>query len=249
MKVINLKVEQFEGPLDLLLTLITKHKIDILDIPIAEVADQYITVLDEMRELNMEVTSDFLVMAAELMLIKSRLLLPRDDAAEDPRTPLVDALLELQRAKAAAQFLREQSAGHYDTFTKAPDEPAKEAYSRGHSIDLLLEAFERISDRLELRKNEVRPELFEKLGNERYYTVEEKTAELVNFLRNAGHIPFEALFTRVSSRGEAVAIFLAVLECVRDGVFDAEREGDEIMISFLKEPENSFEEVVNDEYE
>ena len=108
METINLKVEQYEGPLDLLLALISKHKIDIFDIPISEICDQYIAYLDAMRKMDMEVTSEFVVMAAELMLIKSKMLLPRNEESEDPRAPLVDALLEHQRAKAAAEFLKMQ---------------------------------------------------------------------------------------------------------------------------------------------
>ena len=106
MEILNLKVEQYEGPLDLLLALISKHKIDIFDIPISEICDQYIAYLDAMRKMDMEVTSEFVVMAAELMLIKSKMLLPRTEESEDPRAPLVDALLEHQRAKAAAEFLK-----------------------------------------------------------------------------------------------------------------------------------------------
>lgn len=122
---LNLKIEQYEGPLDLLLALITKHKIDIFDIPIAEICEQYTAYLDAMRSLDMEIAGEFIVMAAELMLIKSRMLLPRQESAEDPRAPLVDALLEHRRAQIAAEFLRLQSAGHFDTFTKPPSEPEK----------------------------------------------------------------------------------------------------------------------------
>ena len=88
---VNLKIEQYEGPLDLLLALISKHKIDIFDIPIAEICDQYNAYLDSMQKLDMEVAGEFIVMAAELMLIKSRMLLPMPEDGEDPRKVLVDA--------------------------------------------------------------------------------------------------------------------------------------------------------------
>ena len=223
MNSVNLKIEQYEGPLDLLLALIAKHKIDIFDIPISDIARQYVEYLDAMRELDMEIASEFIVMAAELMLIKSRMLLPRDEKSEDPRAPLVDALLEHQRAKAAAEFLRGQSEGHYDTFTKPADEPPKGDYSRGHAVELLTEAFLRIADRIAMKREQVEPELFKRI-EERYYTVAEKTSAIISKLEQVGACRFDELFVRVTSRGEAVAVFLALLECVRDGYVDVERD-------------------------
>ncbi len=230
MDIINLKIEQYEGPLDLLLALISKHKIDIFDIPISEICDQYIAYLDAMRKMDMEVTSEFLVMAADLMLIKSKMLLPRNEETEDPRTQLVDALLEHQRAKAAAEFLKMQSAGHYDTFTKPPSEPEKSDYSRGHAVDLLTEAFMRIADRIALKKTEGEPELFKKI-EERYYSVEEKSVAILSYLDQKKNCTFDNLFIRVRSRGEAVAVFMALLELVRDGLVEVERHGEEIELS------------------
>ena len=107
MEELNLKIERYEGPLDLLLALIAKNKLNIFDIPIAEIAEQYMAHIEAMRSLNMEVTSEFIYYAAELMLIKSRMLLPREEE-EDPRRNLVDALLEYRRARAAAELLRER---------------------------------------------------------------------------------------------------------------------------------------------
>ncbi len=230
MEILNLKIEQYEGPLDLLLALISKHKIDIFDIPISEICDQYIAYLDAMRKMDMEVTSEFVVMAADLMLIKSKMLLPRTEDSEDPRAPLVDALLEHQRAKAAAEFLKMQSAGHYDTFTKPASEPEKSDYTRGHAVDLLTEAFSRIADRIALRKTDGEPELFKRI-EERYYSVEEKTAAIMSYLDQKRTCMFDDLFMRVHSRGEAVAVFMALLELVRDGMVDVERNGDDIELS------------------
>ncbi len=234
MENINLKIEQYEGPLDLLLALISKHKIDIFDIPISEICDQYIAYLDAMRQMDMEVTSEFVVMASELMLIKSKMLLPRNEESEDPRAPLVDALLEHQRAKAAAEFLKMQSAGHFDTFTKPASEPEKTDYSRGHAVELLTEAFARIADRVALQKIEGEPELFKRI-EERYYSVEEKTAAIMSYLEQKRECRFEDLFARIHSRGEAVAVFMALLELVRDGLIDVDREEDEIFLSLAEE--------------
>ena len=247
METINLKVEQYEGPLDLLLALISKHKIDIFDIPISEICDQYIAYLDAMRKMDMEVTSEFVVMAADLMLIKSKMLLPRNEDSEDPRAPLVDALLEHKRAKAAAEFLRIQSAGHYDTFTKLPSEPEKSDYSRGHAVELLAEAFSRISDRITLRKDSIEPELFKRI-EDRYYTVEEKTADIMTYMENKRLCVFDDLFVSVRSRGEAVALFMALLELVRDGFIDVERNGEDIELSFVESNENAERMARIDEY-
>lgn len=233
METINLKIEQYEGPLDLLLALISKHKIDIFDIPISEICDQYIAYLDAMRRMDMEVTSEFVVMAADLMLIKSKMLLPRTEESEDPRTQLVDALLEHQRAKAAAEFLKMQSAGHYDTFTKPASEPEKSDYSRGHAVDLLTEAFARIADRIALRKTDGEPELFKRI-EERYYSVEEKSSAIMSYLDQRRNCKFDDLFMRVHSRSEAVAVFMALLELVRDGLIDVERNGDDIELSLAE---------------
>ncbi|MBE6682611.1 MAG: hypothetical protein E7595_00510 [Ruminococcaceae bacterium] len=232
MEILNLKVEQYEGPLDLLLALISKHKIDIFDIPISEICDQYIAYLDAMRKMDMEVTSEFVVMAAELMLIKSKMLLPRTEESEDPRAPLVDALLEHQRAKAAAEFLKMQSAGHYDTFTKPASEPEKSDYSRGHAVELLTEAFARIADRVAARKLEGEPELFKRI-EERYYSVEEKSQAILSYLDQRKNCSFIDLFLRVQSRSEAVAVFMALLELVRDGLIDVEGNGEDIELSLV----------------
>lgn len=229
MDTLNLKIEQYEGPLDLLLALIAKHKIDIFDIPISEICDQYIAYLDAMRKMDMEVTSEFVVMAADLMLIKSKMLLPRNDESEDPRAPLVDALLEHQRAKAAAEFLKMQSAGHFDTFTKPASEPEKSDYSRGHAVELLTEAFLRIADRVAAQKTEGEPELFKKI-EEKYYSVEEKSVAILSYLDQKRQCFFEDLFARVRSRSEAVAVFMALLELVRDGLVDVERDGESISL-------------------
>lgn len=233
MEILNLKVEQYEGPLDLLLALISKHKIDIFDIPISEICEQYIAYLDAMRKLDMEVTSEFVVMAAELMLIKSKMLLPRTEESEDPRAPLVDALLEHQRAKAAAEFLKMQSAGHFDTFTKPASEPEKSDYSRGHAVELLTEAFARIADRVALRKTEGEPELFKRI-EERYYSVEEKSEAIMGYLKSKRSCLFIDLFIRVRSRSEAVAVFMALLELVRDGLIDVEGNGEDIELSIAE---------------
>ena len=234
---VNLKIEQYEGPLDLLLALISKHKIDIFDIPIAEICQQYNEYLDSMQKLDMEVAGEFIVMAAELMLIKSKMLLPRPEDSEDPRKVLVDALLEHQRAKQTAEYLKKQSEIYFDRFTKPAEEQTDPTYHREHAVSLLQEAFERITLRLETeraQKQEVK--LFKTLREERFYTVEEKMDLLTDTLRRFEKITFDSLFSDVHSRGEVVAIFLAVLEAVRFGYVDVVRQDeDTLWLSLVNE--------------
>ena len=230
---LQLKIEQYEGPLDLLLALITKHKLDIFDIPIAQIAEQYNAYLDAMQKMDMEIAGEFLVMAAELMLIKSRMLLPQKEGEEDPRKPLVDALLEHRRAQQVAAFLQERSTQFYDRFPKPADEITDPTYHREHAAALLTEAFARIAERLaleQLQKTEVK--LFRDLKEERYYTVEEKMEWLHRTLARFPRVTFDSLFSDVHSRGEIVAIFLSVLEAVRFGQVDVVHgEGELIWLS------------------
>ena len=234
---VNLKIEQYEGPLDLLLALISKHKIDIFDIPIAEICEQYNAYLDSMQKLDMEVAGEFIVMAAELMLIKSRMLLPMPEDGEDPRKVLVDALLEHQRAKQTAEFLKKQSEIYFDRFTKPAEEQTDPTYHREHAVSLLQEAFDRITLRLEAeRAQKAEVKLFKTLQEERFYTVEEKMDLLTETLRRVPRITFDSLFTDVHSRGEVVAIFLSVLEAVRFGFVDVFRENeDTLWLSLVNE--------------
>lgn len=240
---LNLKIEQYEGPLDLLLALISKHKIDIFDIPIFEIAEQYNEYLDSMKKMDMEIAGEFLVMAAELMLIKSKMLLPQQEGEEDPRKPLVDALLEHRRAQQTAVFLRERAAQYYDRFPKPADEITDPTYHREHAVGLLAEAFVRMAERLELeRMQKQETQLFKRMET-RYYTVQEKMDEVYGKLKKHGKVHFEHLFAEAESRGEVIAIFLAVLEAVRFGRIEVEREQESL---FLTLPDN-FEELSNED--
>ena len=215
METLNIRLEQYEGPLDLLLALISKHKIDIFDIPISELCAQYMEYLDAMRTMNMEIASDFIWMASELMLIKSKMLLPKHEDEEDPRKILVDALLEHQRAKLAAEFLQKQSTLYFDRFTKDPDE-IDVTYERLHTVNLLTEAFKRINERMsQLPVNTV--ELFERIETERFHTVEGKFVHLLRFMYDEKSRTLLELFCDCKSRADIIATFLALLELVKAG--------------------------------
>ena len=217
---LNLKLEQYEGPLDLLLSLIQKHKIDIFDIPISDLTDQYLEYIKTMEQYDLEISSDFIYMASELMYIKSRMLLPVQNTEEDPRQPLVDALLEYGKAKQAAEFLKSQSNIYFDRFVKEPDVlDTPPVYERQHSVELLTEAFLALSRRIPTGE-ERRVELFERLKHEKFYTVEEKTVYTVKHLSDGKKHSFGSLFEKCRTVGETVATFLALLSLVGTGRVD-----------------------------
>lgn len=231
------KIEQYEGPLDLLLALIQKHKIDILDIPIAQICEQYIQYIETLREHQMEVTGDFIVMGATLMLIKSRMLLPREEGEEDPRQVLVDALLEHRKAELAAVLLKDRAEEFYDRFTREPEELPAGSYSRLHPVSLLVEAFIRMESRIPEEGANKTPALFEKLENERYFTVDEKVLHISKRLARIKRCAFTVLFDDCGGRGEIIATFLALLEMVRDGAVSVEGNGDNVYIQIVGEEE------------
>lgn len=230
MEALKIELEQYTGPLDLLLSLIVKHKIDIFDIPIAEITEQYLAYLDEMRSLNMDIASEFIQMASELMLIKSKLLLPKSEPEEDPRQPLVDALLEYRRAKEATNILRDRSLLYYDRFVRQPAE-LDLPYNREHDLSLLYDAFSRIANRISQRGSEIKPaELFEKLHSGKNVTVGEKTVWLLRQLYMLKTADFEELFSTLEGVEELCAAFLALLELLNNGRIGISRENEKIFL-------------------
>ena len=155
-------LEIFDGPLDLLLALIAKNKVNIYDIPIALILDQYMEYIHQMDLFNLEVASEFIVMAAQLMVIKSRLLLPKpENQEEDPRKELVDLLLEYKRAKQTAEILHELEFTYGGRFEKPPselpEEPAEKEYKLTHELSVLTDAYRLVYERnveiLEAKQN------------------------------------------------------------------------------------------------
>jgi segregation and condensation protein A len=211
----HVQLEIFEGPLDLLLHLIKKNEVSITDIPIATITEQYLATLDLMQTLSLDVAGEFLVMAATLIHIKSRMLLPAgDDEADedegvDPRDELVRRLLEYQRYKDAASELEQREILTRDVFIRAAL-PMEETGPRGFrevSIFELLGALKRVIERLP--KDAVHEVTLDKI------TVREKMTLLLDRLRIQSQILFDALFDDVKTRMEVVVTFLAMLELVK----------------------------------
>ena len=211
----RVQLEIFEGPLDLLLHLIKKNEVSITDIPIATITEQYLATLEVMQTFNLDVAGEFLVMAATLIHIKSRMLLPmaddEDDAEEgtDPREELVRRLLEYQRFKDAADQLERRELLTRDVFVRsvAPAEAIPAPGFRDVSVFELLSALKRVLDRLP--KDAVHEVMLEKI------TVREKMTLLLDQLRTQRKILFESLFAEVTTRMEVVVTFLAMLELVK----------------------------------
>jgi segregation and condensation protein A len=202
--------------LDLLLHLIKKNEVSITDIPIAAITEQYLAMLEVMESLDLDVAGEFLVMAATLVHIKSRMLLPLTDNEEDdeeqgadPRAELVRRLLEYQRFKDAADQLERRDVLARDVFVRAAP-PAEEVDPPGFrevSVFELLTALRRVMERLP--KDAVHEVTLEKI------TVREKMTSLLDILRARGPTLFESLFAGVKTRMEVVVTFLAMLELVK----------------------------------
>jgi segregation and condensation protein A len=222
---IQLKVTNFEGPLDLLFHLIEKNRIDIYDIPIAQIAEQYLAYLATLQDMDLELASEFLVMAATLLQIKSRMLLPqrgdkRDDEAEDPREELVLKLLEYRRCKAIAAQLKERHDTYAACAYRLPETPARLGLNPAlpeAELDWAAfgEACRQLAHQNELRFNDLSGKLTHILQREKV-SLKEKMRLIWRGVTARIHIYFSELFPPGrSTRTEQVTGFLALLELLR----------------------------------
>jgi segregation and condensation protein A len=220
--IIKIKIPVFEGPFDLLLHLIRENKIDIYDIPISVITSQYLEYIEIMKELNLEIAGDFLVMAATLIQIKSRMLLPPDEEApleeqEDPRRDLVQRLLEYQRYKDAALDFRTKEDEWLKVFHREPlsDEEEGELYLFDLSLFDLLDAFRKI---LEKAPSEIVSITKETL------TVKNRMSMIMEIIEEHEAVRFEDLFEEGITRIYLIVTFLALLELIRLGLARAYQE-------------------------
>ncbi|MFC1594510.1 segregation and condensation protein A [Candidatus Omnitrophota bacterium] len=212
----KIKLEFFEGPLDLLLYLIKKSEINIYDIPIARVTEQYMQYIELMKLLDLDIIGDFLVMAATLIQIKSRMLLPQEEVAEeeeeDPRAELVKRLLEYQKFKEAATQLRERETKQKDFFIRPPDRQTKEEYQE-KEVYFEASLFDLISAFSNALKDIPKEAFYEIIKDE--YTVDEKIHDLLHMLLLKPEVNIHDLFKKSRNRMEIVAYFLGILELIR----------------------------------
>ena len=234
----KVQLEVFDGPLDLLLYLIKKDEIDIHDIPIALVADQYMEYLDLMRMLDLNIAGEFIVMAATLMLIKSRMLLPvedrpeKEEEEEDPRCELVRQLIEYRKFKEAAAFLQKKERQQENSFVLgAPGvdfEPERGLGTTDVSIFDLIAAFN------ECLKNAPVDRFTELFTST--FSVADKIEAVLKAVQEAEAVPFSRLFLAMAMRQEIACTFLALLELIRLRQVRVEQSGRfaEIMISRIE---------------
>ncbi len=216
----KVKFEVFEGPLDLLLYLIKKEEVDIYSVNLTTLASQFIEYIEMMREFDLEIAGEFLVMASTLMYIKSRELLPVDQQAqveeeeegEDPRWELIRQLVEYKKFKDAAAKLQELEARQEGVFPRLPIKPVFEEEKAPAKLDVtifdLLNAVNAVLKRFEQRDNP--REIYEDK-----WSVSEKIEQIVKLMATQPGVRFSELFEDATSRSEVVCTFLALLELIR----------------------------------
>ena len=210
----KIKLDIFEGPLDLLLYLVKKEHLNICDIPIAKITGQYLEYIELMRLLDLHIAGEFLVMASTLIHIKSKMLLPPDPQAEeaqeedDPRAELVKRLLEYQKFKEAAGVLRQKELDRKDVFTRVQgaQQEDNEVYFEASLFDLI-SAFSKAL-------KEVPRELFYEVIKDEF-TVGQKIHDLLHLFLNEPFLSLSGIFEKARTRVEMVVTFLAILELIR----------------------------------
>ena len=234
MDVLSYKLEVFEGPLDLLLSLISKNKLNIYDINVSNLLDQYMEQIKTMQENQMEIASEFLEMASRLVYIKSAMLLPKAEEAEQLKQELTGELLEYQLCKEMADKLSKRTDG-FDTFVRKPMPiPVNKEYRRHHEAQELLEAYFSAVGR-GLRKLPPPVESFTPLVAKKLVSVSSRVVHILRGLRKKSRIRFSALFEQAESRSELVATFLAVLELIKAKRVHVSGEHDGMVVSVYRE--------------
>ena len=218
METFAVHLDNFTGPLDLLLHLIKKNEVEITDIPIAEITGQYLAIIDTMQSLNLDVAGEFLLMAATLLHIKSRLLLPQvvedggeEAEEEDPRAELVRRLLEYQKYKEAAGQLETLPQLNRDLFARSA--PAPEVSEEGEGEFVSIGLYELVQALQQLLKERPAP-LVHEVSSEQL-SVAERINQILSALQGQQSLAFTELFTPEGGRHEVIVTFLAMLELVK----------------------------------
>ena len=267
---ITYRLDQFEGPLDLLLALIQKNKVSITDIPISLICDQYMEYLEEAQRMDLEIATEFIVMASDLMLIKSKMLLPHEEGTEnDPRREIQNALLLHQQAKLAAEKLKPMYDDFSGRFVKGQDSVPPE---RGLPLDLdpslLVKALNAVLRRIKVAEALRKPQdLVNPLIKHKIVSVEEKIEEICEQLEEHEEASLFFLLKDSDSRSELVARFMGILELIKiqrikitsikviEDVIEYEENGLEMMFSLNPDyipgeaTESEFDAPVNEENE
>ena len=216
----NVQLKVYEGPMDLLYDLVTKHKIDIKDIAISEITKQYLDYLDAMEAMDMEITSDFIAMASKLVEIKSRYLLylqREDSEEEDPRIELVERLKEYKKYKQVSKELKEKADEEHERFFRKKEEVIieDELSLEDVSIAKMMELLPKLLKNIDKKEEETKNDVLERLVNRKIISVEEKIVSLRRALSVKDRISFLETVDQ-SDRGDIIASFLCVLELIKE---------------------------------
>ena len=226
---LSYKLDVFEGPLDLLLNLIAKNKLNIYDIPIAELLEQYMAQIHEMQAADMDVASEFLEMAARLVHIKSVSLLPKKEEEAALKQELTGQLLEYQQCKEAAMRLRERFT--LDSIVRAQaDIPADLTYKRHHKPQELLSAYLSMLGKKKPPEPQKPEDTISKLITRRVVSVASQIVFVLRSLWKKRHVSLKELFRGKNDPSERVAAFLAVLELVKDKRLRVDGDGEDCEI-------------------
>lgn len=235
----KIKLEIFEGPLDLLLYLVKKDHLNIYDIPIAQVTEQYLQYLELMQLLNLNIAGEFLVMAATLTQIKSKMLLPAEESQEaeteeDPRAELVKRLLEYEKFKEIAQNLREKEVAQSDVFRRPKAQGAElPQESQGYFEASLFDLITAFSKALE----DIPKELFYEVIKDEF-TIEDMIHKILHMLLDMPAVYLCDLFKKAKNKLEIIVTFLAVLELIRLKEIIARQKGIFQEIEIIRNKEN-----------
>lgn len=227
MEELNFKLEIFEGPLDLMLSLIQKHKLNIQDIEISVLLDQFMLYLDRMSDADLEITSDFLEMAARLIMIKSAALLPKEES-EQMKKELQGALIEYALCKTMAERLKKRYLGDTVFVRKPMEIEHDKAYRLTHQPEELMLAYGALNERLR-KKASYRPREIKTIVAKSYVTVFTGIVAVLKALRRYGTVQMEELY-KGQPRSRTVATFLAVLELSKEGRIFIAPDGESVRL-------------------
>ncbi len=233
MNPISYRLDAFEGPLDLLLYLISKHKLNINDIQISLLLDQYLEYIDGAEEQDFEYAGEFLEMAARLILIKTLSLLPKHEEALEMKRELQGRLIEYSLCKQAAERLRQMYRGDA-VYVKRPSEiEVSKTYNHFHEPDDLLAAYFGISSQ-RLRKSPVQAAVFRPIVSKRIVSVASKILYVLRRLYKSGKCEMEHLYDGMTDKSEKIATFLAILELTKSGRIQLNDDNTEITFDRTK---------------
>ena len=241
MEQLSYKLEVFEGPLELLSSLLSKNKLSIYDIPIALLLDQYLEHIDVMKENNMDVASEFMVMASRLVYLKSVSLLPKhEDEADTLKDELAGELLEYEICRQMAHELSLRTEG-FDTFVKKQDDIKFEGtYALTHDKEILVDSYLSAVGRGQ-RKKPPSTEVFTNIVAKKIVSVSSKIVSVMRKLWRGQKEKLQDVFLESHSRSELVATFLAVLELCKANRLKINGEGEDMTVSLIKEKSQSDE--------